>query len=230
MKRGIRVKEGEDLSEAKIAEVIELLHRDKPITKKEACSMLNIAYNPSRLNNIINEYNETIEFRNKRKKELKNEPLSKAEITEIISTYLETGNLSEITESTFRSTTVIKKVLDKYHIPLRSSEYNYFNPPLLDEDAIKDDYVKDDLVYSARYTQPALVSKKYQDEVYSIWLIIDEQYSLQPYWELADLRSVQREFGIKPETKKYWENNGPGEIQHAIEDARRNAKRRKKHE
>ena len=68
MKRGIRVKEGEDLSENKVAEVIELLHRDKPITKKEACSMLNITYNVKRLKNIIDEHNETIEYRTKRKK------------------------------------------------------------------------------------------------------------------------------------------------------------------
>ena len=226
MKRGIRVKEGEDLSESKIAEVIELLHRDKPITKKEACSMLNIAYNVARLGNIINEYNDTIEFRNRRKKELRNEPLSDQEITEIISTYLETGNLSEIAESTFRSTTVIKQVLNKYHIPLRNSEYSYFNPPPLDLESIAEDYIKDDLVYSARYTQPALISKKYNDEVFNIWLIADEQYSLQPYWELADLREVQKKFNIKTETKKYW--TGDQEILHAINLALQTARRRKK--
>lgn len=226
MKRGIRVKEGEDLSETKIAEVIELLHRDKPVTKKEACAMLNIAYNTTRLGNIIDQYNETIEFRNKRKKELKNAPLSDIEISEIISTYLETGNLSEIAESTFRSTTVIKKVLNKYHIPLRSSEYDYFNPPPLDLEAIHNDYAKNDLVYSARYTQPALIDKKYNEEVYSIWLIADEQQALQPYWELADLREVQNKFNIKTETRKYW--TGDQEILHAINKARETARRRKK--
>ena len=226
MKRGIRVKEGEDLSETKIAEVIELLHRDKPITKKEACSMLNIAYNVARLNKIIEHHNEIIEFRTRRRKELRNEPLTDQEISEILSTYLTTGNLSEITESTFRSTSVIKRVLNKYNVPLRDSQYDYFHPPLLPEESITNDYTKDDLVYSARYTQPAKVSKKVTDEVYRIWLIADEQYSLQPYWELGDLREIQKKFNIDTPDRKYW--TGDQEILRAINAARENARKRKK--
>ena len=56
MKRGIRKQEGEDLSAAKIDQVIELLNQDKPITKKEACSILNINYNIIRLTRIIDEH------------------------------------------------------------------------------------------------------------------------------------------------------------------------------
>jgi hypothetical protein len=225
MKRGVRKKEGEDLSEANIEKVSTLLNQEKPITKKEACSILNISYNPARLNKIIEEHNDLLEYRARRRKELRNAPLSDDEISEIISTYLETGNLSEIADSTFRSTDVIKRVLEKYNIPLRSTEYDYFNPPILNEESVKNDYAKEDLVYSARYTQPAKVSKRYNEEVYRIWLLADEQYALQPYWELGDLREIQTSFGIDTPDRKYW--SGEQEILRAINLALQNQKRRK---
>ena len=225
MKRGIRKKEGEDLSEASIEKVISLLNQDNPITKKEACSILNISYNTARLNKIIEEHNDLIEYRARRRKEIRNAPISKDEISEIISTYLETGNLSEISDSTYRSIDIIKGILDKYNIPLRSTEYDYFNPPILNDDAINNDYTKDDLVYSARYTQPAKVSKRYTEDVYRIWLLADEQYALQPYWELGDLRQVQIDFSIDTPDRKYW--SGDQEILRVINLTLQNAKKRK---
>ena len=225
MKRGIRKKEGENLSELKIEEVIELLARDKPITKKEACSMLNIAYNVARLKKIIEGHQELLEFRTRRKKELRSIPISDDEISEMISMYLESGNLSEIADLTFRSTDVIKRVLAKYNIPLRDSTFNYFNPPLLAENSIRNDYILDDLVYSARYTQPAKISKKLTDDVYRLWLCHDQQYALQPYWEIGDLREVQNKFKIEIVDMKYW--TGDQEILRAINVALENAKKRK---
>ena len=52
-------KDYEKLTDANIKHVIELLEAEKPITKKEACGILNISYNTTRLNNIIQEYKET---------------------------------------------------------------------------------------------------------------------------------------------------------------------------
>jgi hypothetical protein len=44
----VRKKREEKLSEANINKVIELLAAEKPITKKEACEILHIAYNTTR--------------------------------------------------------------------------------------------------------------------------------------------------------------------------------------
>ena len=228
MKRGIRKKEGEDLSEATIEKVINLLNQEKPITKKEACEILNISYNTTRLNRIIEEYKELLEYRTRRRKELRNAPLTDQDISEILSTYLETGNLTEIAESTFRSTSVIKGVLEKYNIPLRSTEYDYFNPPLLDDTSIQNDYTKDDLVYSARYTHPAKERKQNKHDDYRNRLLADLQYALQPYWELGDLREVQKNFEIDTPDRHYW--TGDQEILRAINLALTNAKKRKKSE
>jgi hypothetical protein len=225
MKRGIRVKEGEDLSESKIKEVISQLEKDNPITKKEACEMLNISYNTTRLNKIIEEYKENLEYHEKRKKELRNKPLSTEDISYIISSYLEEGNLSAISQTTHRGLSVIKRVLERYNIPLRTSSVTYHNPIYLADDSIAEEYNKDDLVYSARYDQPAYISKKLKEEIYRIWLIKDEQYALQPYYELGDLRNLQTELGIKIETRKFWEDI---EMQRQISEAIKNANKRNK--
>jgi hypothetical protein len=225
MKRGIRVQDGEDLSQTKIEEVINLLNKEKPITKKEACGILNISYNTARLNKIIEEYNETKTYQEKRRKELRNKPLSKEDISYIVSSYLEDSNLKLIAETTFRSTAVIKRVLERYNIPLRTSSVTYHNPIFLPDDSIAETYAKDDLVYSARYDQPAYISKKFDKfNNYRIWLIKDEQYALQPYYELGDLRKLQKELNITIKTRKWWEDS---EMQTIIATTLQNAKKRK---
>ena len=56
----MRIKKHEQITQANITKVIELLNPtdgSRPITKKEACGILNIAYNTTRLSNIITEFN-----------------------------------------------------------------------------------------------------------------------------------------------------------------------------
>lgn len=234
MKRGIRKKEGEDLSKAKIEEVINLLAQESPITKKDACAILNIAYNTTRLARIIQEYEEQKEYETKRKKELKKQPLGNEDIAFMISSYLDTGNISEIADATFRSTQVIKKVLTKFNIPLRTAKATYHNPPLLEENAVVENYEKDDLVYAARYDQAALISGEVKSsslgKVYRIWLTKDCQYAMQPYYELSDLRLLQTELGVAIHTRKFNEYDAEGNEPIVSEIARTlaNAKKRKK--
>ena len=52
----VKKKDHENLTAANIERVISELRADSPISKKEACSMLNIAYNTTRLQNIIDDY------------------------------------------------------------------------------------------------------------------------------------------------------------------------------
>jgi hypothetical protein len=234
MKRGIRKKDHEDLSDAKIEEVIALLSGTKPITKKAACDILNISYNTSRLQKIIDEYVEQKDHEARRRKELRSQPLSKDEIVTIISSYLESGNISEIESITFRSASVIKKVLAKYNIPLRSTSVTYQKPLEIDENSISENYNKNDLVYSSRYDQVAYISKLIKrdalGDIYRLWLIKDCQYAYQPFYELADLRKLQTELGIEIHTRKMWEVNKHGDdpLQLDINQAMQNAKKRKK--
>ena len=65
-RRGIKKQEHERLDDATLSRVVSLLEQDKPITKKVACEMLNISYNTTRLNRIIQEYKDRLEFTKRR--------------------------------------------------------------------------------------------------------------------------------------------------------------------
>ena len=67
----VKKKDYENLSATNIQKVIMLLEQEKPITKKEACQILNISYNTARLNKILDEFDErerALKAFNKRKK------------------------------------------------------------------------------------------------------------------------------------------------------------------
>jgi Zn-finger protein len=199
----IRQKDGEDLSRAKIKEVIELLEQEKPITKKEACNMLKIAYNTSRLQKIIENYNDEIENLKRRKIAKRGKPIEKAEITTICESYLSGSPISEISEIVARNANIIKRVLKQQNIPIRHTGASYFDPPVIEDDALADDYIKGDLVYSAKYQSIATIDGEGKDypthgKVFPIWISGDRcRFAYQPWYELADLRRLQKEYGIK---------------------------------
>lgn len=201
--RGIKVKEGENLSPSNIARVIEALESSTPITKKEACQMLNISYNTTRLSKIIDEYKERIEFIEKRKKAVKNKPIDTMDRQTIVQDYLSNESISSIAESVFRSPQVVKNILKQYNIPIRNKAYTYQDPVVLNEDSWAEDYVKGDLVFSARYNSPAYIDKLLENSdshgsVYRIWVLGEHaQWAVQPYYELADLRKIQKELNVK---------------------------------
>lgn len=202
--RKIRAQEGEDLSPSTISKVISLLERESnPITKKEACEILKISYNTTRLNKIIEEHKDRVEYVSNRRKSNKYKPVQEHEIKDIIESYLAGEPLSSISEATYRSIAVIKNVLERYNLPIRNKSYSYFDPvPLDHEEMISEDYNSGDLVFSARYNAPAIIDKLVQDspmhgKVYKLWVYGDyNQWASQPYYELSDLRPVQK-LGVK---------------------------------
>jgi len=203
MVRGVREQDGENLSAANIEKVIELLGQGKPATKKVACEILNISYNTTRLNKIIQKHKDAIELQKNMRKKMRGIPIDNATANQIVSGYLSGASLMDISDMTYRSTNVVKRVLAKYNIPIRNKSVDYFHPIFIDNDeAIKDDYVKGDLVYSARYDCPATISEGHNTDnhgmVYNLWTHGDKRKSItQPYYELADLRKVQTELKIK---------------------------------
>ena len=70
----IKKKNYENLTAVNIEKVKSLLNpssSQKPITKKEACDILNIAYNTARLSKIIESYDEQRDYTKKRKASLR---------------------------------------------------------------------------------------------------------------------------------------------------------------
>lgn len=218
----IRKKDGEHLSEQNIERVIAFLEQDKPITKKEACEILNISYNTTRLNKIVEGHKANIKQRAELRKKFRNKPLEKDDLKLIISSYLEGVSLADIADNIFRSVALVKRTLIKYNIPLRDANVDYWHPVEVPVDAMKDDYESGDLVFSARYNQPASISKQYKKDYYRIWLFKDHQYAYQPYYELSDLRPIQKELGVTIEDFPV------EEIQRLIYEARLKSRRAKK--
>ena len=193
-------RDSEDLSKANIVKVITLLEQEKPITKKSACEILRISYNTTRLAKLIKEFKEKETAARARRRKLRGTPLTDQELGMIAESYLNGDSLSGISDFTYRPTSIIKKALKELGIPERDAEHTYQNPPLLEEESVKEDYEINDLVYAARYSTPALIDKRIETEdgpIYAIYILGKEQCcAYQPYWELSDLTKVQKQLKI----------------------------------
>ena len=86
--RTIRKKSHEKLDDANLKRVFDLLNDDNPITKKEACGMLNITYNTTRLNSIMKDFDETMQYREKRKSQNRGKKATDYEIKQAIEGFM----------------------------------------------------------------------------------------------------------------------------------------------
>jgi hypothetical protein len=84
------------------------LSKDSPITKKEACEILNIAYNTTRLQKIIDDHLEHKDYVKKRKAMNRGKPSTNQEIGEAVAGYLRGEPINEIASSLYRSPAFIK--------------------------------------------------------------------------------------------------------------------------
>lgn len=187
-----RNSEDENLTDSAIEQVIKGLSAEKPMTKKDACAILRIAYNTTRLDRIINEYQEKKAADAKRRSEKRGKPATEAEINYIITEYMEGQPVDAISKGIFRGVGFIKAVLEKYHVPAKPSSRDYFHPELIPDGAVREKFAVGERVYSARYDSLATIRAEFQHPdglVYRIWLEADEesQFAYQPVWELASL-------------------------------------------
>ncbi|MCP3899158.1 MAG: hypothetical protein GY707_05540 [Desulfobacteraceae bacterium] len=214
----VKVKTGEDFSDDKIEKVISLLAKGE--TKKSCCDFLGMHYNTSRLNKVVQNYKEKKELQKNMRKSLRNKAIDKQDITYICQAYLDGEPLSEISNNIYRTTAVVKNVLERYGIPLRNASNNYYNPIFINDET-PDDYMTGDLVFSARYNSMAEIIRKVKDGVYRIGVFgKNQQYAYQPYYELADLRKLQDDLHIKGS----WEKDTRQRAWQAVLNAKTNKK------
>jgi len=172
----------------------------KPITKKDACAILNIAYNTTRLAKLIDSYKEKKAASAAKRAALRGKPATPGEISFIISGYLEGQPIDSLSEKIYRSSSFIKQVLDRYSVPIRAKAHDYFRPELIPEGAMQDKFTEGEVVYSARYDSIARIDGEMRQKgqwVYRIWLISDkwQQYAYQEAAELASLKHL-KELGV----------------------------------
>ena len=125
----IKKKKHEKLDDTNIKRVIAALEGDSPITKKDACEMLNISYNTTRLSKIINGFKEEQEYRKRRMAKNRGKPASKEELKEMIEMYLDGQTVTNIAKYMYRSPAFIKGNLDRIGVPTRISEGEKFIVP-----------------------------------------------------------------------------------------------------
>jgi len=200
------VSEEELMTGANIARVIGLLEPaeegKKPITKKDACAMLGMAYNTTRLGTIIEEYKQKQIRTAERKSQLRGKPATQEEKVYIISEYLNGETVDAISKMTYRSSKFIKDVLEGNSVPIRVPGSSYFNPEMIPDGAVRDRFKIGEVVYSSRYDSVARIDAEQKSEkygfVYRIWLMSD-RWLQSAYQEASELASLEhlRELGVR---------------------------------
>jgi len=197
--------ETELMTDANISRVIRLLEPEdgvKPITKKDACQILGMAYNTTRLGTIIEDFKKTQARTAKRRAELRGKPATPEDIVYVISEYLSGEPIDAISKATYRSTGFVKTILETHAVPIRVPGSTYFTPELIPEAAVREQFKLGEVVYSARYDSTARIQAEQKTDkhgwVYRIWLLSDKwmQSAYQPAHELASLQHL-RELGVR---------------------------------
>ena len=178
MRRGIKKKEGENLTDANIKKVIRLLTQENPITKREACDILNISYNTTRLTRIMEEFQANMEFRKTRMAQKRGRPATKEEVADIAESYLGGESLSDIGKRVYRSVAFVKNVIEKVGVPNRAVGEERFEIEYLPEECVAEEFEVGEVAWSAKYHTScevmAKLENKYNDtygtNCYRIWI------------------------------------------------------------
>jgi len=192
--------EEEKITPQNLDKVIQLLEAEKPITKKEACSILNITYNTTRLGTLIEKHKEKKVRDQERRREKRGTPATLDEIRYVVESYLEGLAIDSICSAIYRSPGFVNQVLEDYAVPLRSKSYDYFKPQLIPDGAVKIRFKEGEVAYSTRYDSVCLVEAEvphHEECVYRVWLMGErwKQYAYQPASELASLEHL-KELGV----------------------------------
>lgn len=153
----VKAKEHENLTEANIKKVIELLSAEKPISKKEACEILNISYNTTRLAKIIEEYKEGEAELQRRRAANRGKPASPYEIQAVIEGYLDGDSVADIAKRIYRSPTFVKEVIDGVGVPQKVVGADYRYPGIIPEQCAREEFEPGQIVWHARRHCMAIV-------------------------------------------------------------------------
>jgi hypothetical protein len=158
----LKKKEHEKLDPANIDRVIGLLNdKESPINKKQACTILNITYNTTRLNSIIQDHLDRKERRKKAFERNRGIPLADHEVSSIVMGYLQGSPISELSEQLHRPTSAIKAVIDSVGVPERPKGDDAHKVTLLPEECMLESAKVGDFVWSAKYHAVAEVMKEW---------------------------------------------------------------------
>lgn len=159
---------------------------NSPITKKAACEILNISYNTTRLDRIIEDYLEREEYTARRKKANRGKPASQAEIAEAVIDYLTGDNISSIAKQLYRSPSFVKTMLERVGVPERPATKDAVDYDIIPEECSSEDFAIGELVWSAKYHSLARIdaelNKEFQESHKGIQYVdYEEKYGSKCY-------------------------------------------------
>jgi len=158
----VKAKEGENLTEANIKRVIELLEAEKPISKKDACEILSISYNTTRLAKIIEQYKQDQEEQQRRRAANRGKAATPYEIQSIISGYLDGDTIAEISKRIYRSSGFVKEVIESVGVPQKVTAGDYWHAGLIPEQCAREEFERGQIVWHARRHCMAIVLEQKQ--------------------------------------------------------------------
>mgnify|MGYP003667328899 FL=1 len=177
----IRQKKQERLEEDNLNRVQEALASSTPITKKEACEMLNISYNTTRLSRIMEDHSETLRYRATRKSQLKGTKATDLEIKQTIEWYLDERPISDIAKAMYRSSTFVKNIINRVGVPEKRPKTEQRGSGYLPEECVSNTFEPGEKVWYTGKDLPARVIKelrndtnyedKYGSKCYQIYVI-----------------------------------------------------------
>ena len=187
-------KENELLTDANIERVIAGFEAAPRMTKKDACSILGIAYNTTRLDSLVEKYLEKKARDAQRRANLRGKPATQDEVVYVIQEYLEGATIDSISKATYRGSNFVKHILEKYDVPIRQTSHDYFKPELIPDGATRDRFQVGEVVYSARYDSVARIDAEQHDPrhgwIYRVWLL-SEKWKQSAYQEACELASLE---------------------------------------
>jgi hypothetical protein len=160
----IRQKKQERLEEDNLNRVQEALASSTPITKKEACEMLNISYNTTRLSRIMEDHSETLRYRATRKSQLKGTKATDLEIKQTIEWYLDERPISDIAKAMYRSSTFVKNIINRVGVPEKRPKTEQRGSGYLPEECVSNTFEPGEKVWYTGKDLPARVIKEFRND------------------------------------------------------------------
>lgn len=209
-RKKVKVKDYERLDDSTVGRVVSLLEDKKPITKKEACEILNISYNTARLNKIVENYKDKKAFAEKRRKENLRKPLDDYDKKYVVKEYLRGRSNSAIANDLFRPVTHVNNFIEEIGLPKKVAGATYWTPSYITDETLSKEYTDNEIVWAARYNCVAEIMKKLKDTddgpIYSLWVYGKKQeFAVQPWWELGKLTCLD-ELGLTVDDLKLSED------------------------
>lgn len=183
----VKAKEGENLTEASVKRVIELLEAEKPISKKEACEILNISYNTTRLTKIIEQYRQDQDEQQRRRAANRGKAATPYEVQTIIERYLDGDSVAIISKQIYRSSGFVKDVIETVGVPQKITGGDYWHAGIIPEPCAREEFEPGQVVWHARRHCMAIVLEqkhnvKHTDMNYYQVYVIEPIEEVSPYF------------------------------------------------